>query len=335
MRALVLAGGKGTRLRPLTDTRPKPLVPFMGQPFAAGLLARLSAAGCTEATFLVGDDPAPHAPLIEVGEQVGVAVAVEPEETPLDTAGAVRRVMARAEPGASVLVCNGDILTDLDYAALVQAHRTAGAAATLTLTRVADTSAFGVVVAEAGGWVSRFVEKPPPETAPADTVNAGTYVLSPGAFAGFPGDGPLSFEHDVFPGLLDSAAGLHSVVSDAYWQDLGTPARYLIGTRAVLEGRCEWPWADSLTRVGPSAAVDASAQLDSDVQLGAGVVIGAGCRVDAAVRLEQAVCFDGIQIGAGARVTRSILGEGVRVDPAAVVGPDEVVADGEHVTVAG
>src|SRR5688572_11955279 len=130
MHAVILAGGKGTRLRPLTDTRPKPLLPFVGDPFAAGLLSRLAAAGCRDATFLVGQDEAPFAPLRGLGERLGIGVDVVTEPEPLDTAGAARDVLRNRDDGP-FLVCNGDILTDLDYAGLVRAHEAAGAIATL------------------------------------------------------------------------------------------------------------------------------------------------------------------------------------------------------------
>ena len=318
MRAVILAGGQGTRLRPLTDTRPKPLVPFMGEPFALGLLRRLAEAGVTEADFLVGADAAPFAPLHVAGDQAGVRVAVRTEDEPLDTAGAVRRLFAEGldEPA---LVCNGDILTDLDYAALVAEHRTRGAVATLALTRVADTSSFGVVVCAPDGRVERFVEKPPPGTLDADTVNAGTYVLSPEAFAAFPGHGPLSFERVVFPGLLDAGALLVGVVSDAYWQDLGTPRRYLDGHRAVLDGRCAWPVDPLLERCAPEVVVHRDAKVDPSAHLGPGTVILAHCTVGAGARLTDCVLLEGSAVGDRAMVRGSILCEVSSVEPAATL----------------
>ncbi|HWB71151.1 MAG TPA: NDP-sugar synthase [Egibacteraceae bacterium] len=326
MHAVVLAGGQGTRLRPLTDTRPKPLLAFMGEPFAVGLLRRLGAAGCTRATFLVGPDAAPFAALTPAGRRAGVDVAVRTEDRPLDTAGAARR-LSRAGGDGPMLVCNGDILTDLDYAALVRRHGAAGGVATLALVRVTDTSSFGVVVCGTGGRVARFVEKPPPGTVDADTVNAGTYVLEPDVFAAFPGDGPLSFERTVFPGLVAAGRRVLGVVSDAYWQDLGTPRRYLDGHRAVLEGRCAWPGSPSLRR-GDLVAVDADAVVDPTARLGPLAVVGAGCRIEAGATVTDAVLHDGVRVGPAARVRRAILGPGVRVGASATVGPDAVLGDG-------
>jgi len=329
MRAVVLAGGRGTRLRPLTDTRPKPLVPFMGAPFAHGLLRGLAAAGVTRATFLVGADAAPFDPLVHAGPDLGVEVGVVTEAAPLDTAGAARRLLREdgAADGDPVLVCNGDILTDLDHAGLVSRHRAAGAVATIALTRVDDTSSFGVVVCDAVGRVERFVEKPPSGTLAADTVNAGTYVLAARAFDPFPEDGPLSFERAVFPGLVEAGAVVLGVAYDAYWQDLGTPERYLAGHRAVLQGRCRWPAAPGLVPRGGLVAVHDSASVDPSAVLDAAVV-GARCVIGPRVRLVDAVLHDDVVVGEGAHVRGAILGPGVRVAAGARVEPGTVAADG-------
>lgn len=325
MHAVVLAGGQGTRLRPLTDARPKPLVSFMGEPFAVGLLRRLAGAGCTRVWFLVGADAAAFTAVAAAGRDLGIDVAVHAEDRPLDTAGAARRLLrAVDEP---VLVCNGDVLTDLDYADLARRHAIAGATATLALARVAEPSSFGLVVCDPDGRVRRFVEKPPMGTVDADTVNAGTYVLAPDVFGSFAGDGPLSFERTVFPGLLAAGRVVLGVVSNAYWQDLGTPARYLDGHRAVLEGRCAWPGSRSLERSGDLVAVDATATVDPSAQLGPVVVVGAGCRIDAGATVAESVLHDGVRVGPAARVHGAILAPGVRVGAEATVAPGAVLGD--------
>ena len=311
MRAVILAGGKGTRLRPLTDTRPKPLLPFAGDPFAAGLLRRLHAVGCDHATFLVGQEDEPFAPLRDLGRGLGVAVDVVTEPEPLDTAGAARDLL-HGRAGGPVIVCNGDILTDLDYGSLLTAHERAGAMATLALTRVEDTSTFGVVDIGAGQRVRRFVEKPPPGTVEADTINAGTYVLSPGAFEGSPEAGPLSFERVVFPTLVNSGAVVLGIPSDAFWMDLGTPQRYLAGQRAVLTGECHWPLGEAFTRDG-SVLVHREARVDAAAVVDDCVVVGPGAQVEAGARVARSAVFEGAMIGAGATVADAIVGEGARV----------------------
>lgn len=328
MRALILAGGRGTRLRPLTHLLPKPLVPFLGEPYAVGLLRRLAGFGVRRATFLVGADAGPFRALAGC-DDLGITVEVETEERALDTAGAVRRVLRR--DGGRVLVCNGDVLTDVDVADLLARHEAAGATATLHLVPVADTSAFGVVLCDRDGRVVRFVEKPAPGTVAADTINAGTYVLEAEAFAAFPGDGPLSFERTVFPGLLDAGATLLGVRSDSYWQDLGTPARYLEGQAAVLAQRCRWPVAPGMRSTSSGALVHDTAALDPTAQVGAGAVIGADARVGAGARIERAALHERVVVGEGSTVTDAVLGfeavvgPGVVLPPGSVLGPRSVV----------
>ena len=327
MHAVILAGGKGTRLRPLTDTRPKPLLPFAGDPFAAGLLRRLQAAGCTRATFLVGQDAAPFAPLHDVGAELGIAVDVATEPEPLDTAGAARDLLHGRVDGPAI-VCNGDILTDLDYADLLSRHRAAGAVATLALTRVEDTSSFGVIELDADGRVRRFIEKPPAGSVAADTVNAGTYVLAPEAFDGFAPTGPLSFERAVFPGLVERGAVVLGVVDDAFWMDLGTPQRYLAGQRAVLDGTCTWPRGSAFAAPADGVLVHRNATVDPHAVLQASVTVGAGARIGRGARLIDSAVFEDVQIGEGAVLDGVIVGEAATIAAGAVLAPGTVIAPG-------
>lgn len=326
MRAIVLAGGAGSRLRPLTDTRPKPLLPFCGQPFAAGLLHRLAdVAG--HVTFVVGADAAPFEALSGPAGLLGRRVDIIAEPEPWDTAGAARTLLQADPPADPVLVVNGDVLTDADLTLLVAAHRRHAPTATLALARVADPSAYGVVVTDGDGRVERFVEKPAPGSAPADTVNAGLYVLDPCVFERFPGQGPLSFEHDVFPGLLAEQADVRGHVHDGYWADLGTPARYLDGTAAVLRGRCEWPLPSGFERTASGSLQHASARVADDATVGADSVIGAHAHVASGATLEQAVLFERARVGSGARLRRVIAGEGATVAERAEPPADTAIAD--------
>ncbi|MPZ71939.1 MAG: NTP transferase domain-containing protein [Nitriliruptorales bacterium] len=328
MRAVILAGGKGTRLRPLTETRPKPLLPFAGDAFAVGLLRRLDQAGCTHATFLVGHDAQPFAPVQALAEALDIAVDVVTEPEPLDTAGGARDLIRGGGDGPFV-VCNGDILTDLDYAGLVASHRAGGATATLALTRVEDTSTFGVVDVDAGCRVRAFVEKPPPGTVAADTVNAGTYVLERTAFDRCPVEGPLSFERAVFPALLEGGDLVLGIVADSFWMDLGTPERYLAGHRAVLGGECAWPLGPDFLREG-SVLVHRDADVAADAVLGDCVVVCAGARVAAGAYLTRSAVFEDARIGADARVDDAIVGEAATVAAGAAV-TGVVVAPGATV----
>jgi mannose-1-phosphate guanylyltransferase len=335
MRAVVLAGGGGTRLRPLTNVTPKPMVEFMGQPYAVGLLRRLAATGVDRLDLLVGRRTDDFAALVTAGRSIGVAVSVLTEDEPLDTAGAARRLL-RGSGETDVLVCNGDVLTDLDYADLLARHRRSDAVVTLALTRVGDTSSFGVIECDPDGVVRRFVEKPPPGTTTADTINAGTYVLDSAAFDPFPGDGPLSFERQVFPGLLAAGATLRGVPSAAHWQDLGTPARFRDGHRAVLERRCAWPAAEGLEHTEGAVAVHRSAVLGDGVKLEEPVTIGADVHVGAGAHMHDTVVLRGARIGEGAVLRSAIVGPGAVVPADAQIGPDQiVVADGEAPTATG
>ena len=199
--ALIVAGGQGTRLLPLTERTPKPMLDFCGAPFLAGLARRLGSAGVERVGLVVGADTVPFLPLVDLLAQHGLEVMLVPEPEPLDTAGGVRSVtVGLDEP---VLVLNGDVLCDLDVTALCAHHVATAATATIALTRVEDTSTFGVCVMD-GDRITAFVEKPARGTLPGqDTVNAGAYVLAAGALARF-AEGPLSFEREVFPTLLDS-----------------------------------------------------------------------------------------------------------------------------------
>ena len=346
--AMIVAGGQGTRLRPLTATTPKPLLPLVGLPFLEGMIARLADAGIERVWLVVGADPAPFGPLRAAAASRGVRVEVVPEPTPLDTAGGVRAAVERV--AGTFLVLNGDVLHGLDLAALVNHHRVAGAAATLSLIRVADTSTFGVCVRD-GDRIVDFVEKPPPGSLPGqDAVNAGTYVLEPDALTRFP-VGRLSFERQVFPGLVADGAVVHGVVSDAAWADLGTPERYLAGHRLVLDRAVAWPTVTGSgdRHLGVDVEVAPSATLQGPIWLGDGVmvaadarlgpytVVGAGSRIAADAVLQGSVLHDRVSVGAGAVLEGTIvgagsrLGAGVRLASASVIGAEATVAAGVRV----
>jgi mannose-1-phosphate guanylyltransferase len=325
--ALIVAGGRGTRLLPLTTHVPKPMLPFCGAPFLAGLARRLGAAGVRRIGLVVGADTAPFASLVPSLAPHGLDVFLVPEPTPLDTAGGVRA--ATLDLDGTVLVLNGDVLSDLDVAALARHHAVIGAAATISLTRVRDTSTFGVCVLD-GDRITAFVEKPAPGTLPGqDTVNAGAYVLSAGVLAGFP-DGPLSFERTVFPGLLADGAVLAGHVHEGVWTDLGTPERFLAGQRLVLDGALTWPPLDDLleqdgtpgVRWGRDVEVAPGVRLDGPIVLGDGVRIGAGAAIGPHV-----VVAAGSEIGVGADVANTLLSERSRIGDRAVV-QDALVAQG-------
>jgi NDP-sugar pyrophosphorylase family protein len=346
--AMIVAGGRGTRLAPLTDTTPKPLLPLVGQPFLSGVIRRLATVGVERVLLVVGAETAPFQVLEADAREVGVEVEMVPEPTPLDTAGGARSALERVR--GTFLVLNGDILTGLDIEALVERHHEAHAVATLALTRVEDPSSFGVCVLD-GDRIVDFVEKPSPGTLPGqDAVNAGTYVLEPEALARF-SLGPLSFERTVFPTLVADGEVVVGSVSDAVWADLGTADRYLQGHRLVLDGEVTWPTVTPGTRrhLDVEVEVDATATLHDPVWVGPGTrigpgatvgpyaVVGRGCKIGAGAELTHAVLHDEVEVAERCRVDGGIVGAGaklgvdVRVADGGIVGAGSDVPAGEFV----
>lgn len=304
MQAVIIAGGKGTRMAPLTQTTPKPMLPLLDRPFLAWMVERCRAVGIRDILINVHY----HAHQIEEyfgdGGAWDVKIRYLREETPLDTAGA----MKLAEPyfsGDSLLVFNADILTDLDLQELIDCHRTAQAQATLALTRVSNPTAFGLVElteTEAGvNQVVAFREKPTPEQAAElgiDTINAGTYVLEPGIFAQYDHGLPLSFERMVFPQLLAQEQKMAALIWEGYWQDLGTPQKYYQAHLDSLAGIMPYPIADHATEIAPqvwaapTAEVHAQAILYGPSYIGDKVKVGANAVVPQGTVIGRASLVD-------------------------------------------
>jgi mannose-1-phosphate guanylyltransferase len=315
MKAVVLVGGEGTRLRPLTETIPKPLVPLVDRPFLSHVLDRLAGQGVDEA-ILSSSYLGPRFRDFLDEWSGPPAVTWATERLPLGTAGAI----ANAAQGLreTFLVCNGDILTDLDVRDLVDRHREAGAVATIALTPVEDARPYGLVEIDSHGRVLAFREKPA-ELVPG-TINAGTYVLEPEALEGVRRGQPTSIERETFPSLVSSGRPVYGLVAGAYWLDLGTPEKYLRATFDVLEGlvrglRSPAPYLD------PSATVSLRAHLGRWVVAGPAVTVGDDAEV------EDSVLLTGASVGRGAKVRGTILGPLSRVGDGAVL-EGAVLAEG-------
>ncbi|HSK24248.1 MAG TPA: NDP-sugar synthase [Egicoccus sp.] len=345
--AMIVAGGAGTRLRPLTHDIPKPLLPFCGGPFLEGVVLRLAAIGVERVLLVVGAETAPFEAFAATFRDRGVSVEIVPEPEPLDTAGGVRSVLDQVT--GTFLVLNGDILTDVDLAAVVDHHGRVGADATLVLTRVEDTSAFGVCVLDEDGRITAFVEKPEPGTLPGqNAVNAGTYVLEPDALAGFP-QGRLSFERTVFPDLVASGARVHGWVGEGVWADLGTPERFLAGQRLALSGALRWPTLDAVAadergiRVANGVVVEDGVHLEGPLlledgvhvaagaRLGPDLVLGPGVRVGRDVRLTDSVVLASSVIDDDVEAEGLLAGRSVHVGRGARIGREVVLGDGERI----
>ncbi len=325
MQAIVLVGGEGTRLRPLTATVPKPALTLVDRPFLAYMIEWLAGHGVTEVVLACGFLPdVLREALAGEEERAGVSIryVVEPERR--GTAGAIRFAADELGDGLDerFLALNGDVLTDLDLTALLRAHRERGARATLGLHPVEDSSVYGLVHSAAGGAVLEFLEKTG-EAVPGE-VNAGMYVLERSVLDLIPAGEEVSIERDVFPRLVGE--GLHGLRLDGYWMDIGTPERYLQASWDILERRVE-------TRVRPTAPgmlVGPDGEVAAGATIGPRAVLGRGCRVAAGAEVRDSVVLDGCVVGEGARISGSILSAGVEVAPgavleSAVVGADERV----------
>jgi mannose-1-phosphate guanylyltransferase len=325
VQAIVLVGGEGTRLRPLTETVPKPALTLVDRPFLAYMIEWLAGHGVSEVVLACGFLPdVLREALAGEEERAGVSISyvVEPERR--GTAGAIR--FAADELGERLddrfLALNGDVLTDLDLTALLRAHEERGARATLGLYPVEDSAAYGLVHSDSDGAVLEFLEKTG-EAMPGE-INAGMYALERSVLELIPPGEEVSIERDVFPRLVGE--GLHGLRLDGYWMDIGTPERYLQASWDILEQRVE-------TRVRPTAPgmhVGADVQIADGATVGPRVVLGSGSRVEAGAEVRDSVLLDRCLVREGARVSGSILSRGVEVAPAtslegAVLGRDERV----------
>ncbi|MFF5336641.1 sugar phosphate nucleotidyltransferase [Streptomyces sp. NPDC013181] len=340
--AILLVGGKGTRLRPLTVHTPKPMVPAAGVPFLTHQLARARAAGVEHIVLATSYLAEVFEPYFGDGSSLGLHIEYVTEREPLGTGGAIRNVAHRlaSGPDEPVLIFNGDILTGLDIRALVASHADSGADVSLHLTRVEDPRAFGLVPTDGTGRVTAFLEKPQtPEEIVTDQINAGAYIFRRSVIDTIPAGRPVSVERETFPGLLAAGAHLQGMVDSTYWLDLGTPQAFVRGSADLVLGRAPSPavpgrCGDSLAL--PTASVAPDAKLSGGTVVGEGAVIGAGARIDGSTVLAGAVVEPGAVIsdslvGARARIGSRTVLAGAVVGDGAEVGADNELRDGVRV----
>ena len=333
MKAVVLVGGEGTRLRPLTFTTPKPLLPIANQPHLERQLAWLASHGVDEVVLSMGYLPDAfhqHFRHDRLGHDVfgDVTLRYAVEDEPLGTAGAIR--FAAEGIDERVIVCNGDVLTDLDLGAMVRFHAEQGAEATISLTQVDDPSAFGVVPTQTDGGVIAFVEKPAPGKAPSNWINAGTYVLEAAFFDRIPPRLNVSVERETFPRMLAEPGLLFGYQSDAYWLDIGTPEKYLQAHADVLAGRAGRVPAPNAREVSPGVWVQGDAMIEPDAHVEAPVLLGANARIEAGAHVTSSVIGAGAVVETRAELSGAVLHDGARVSHgssvrASVVGADAVL----------
>ncbi|MBT7430332.1 sugar phosphate nucleotidyltransferase [uncultured Ilumatobacter sp.] len=324
MRAVVLVGGFGTRLRPLTNNIPKPMLPIGHRPMIERLVNRLGRGGVTEVVLALGFKPEPFMEAFPGGRCGDVKLTYAVEPAPLDTGGAIKFAANEAGIDSTFVVANGDVLTDLDVGELVAAHRRREAEATLHLIGVEDPSAFGVVALGDSDRITDFVEKPAPGTEPSNLINAGTYVFEPSVLDRIPDNERVSIERSTFP-LLVEAGCLYGHATQDYWIDAGRPDLYRAANLDLLVGGRVNDHCEAVSR---TATVDAAAIILNSI-IGDDAVVAPGARI------VDSVLLPGAHVGSAATVEASLVmgrvGEGARVD-ASMVGADGVVADGAVLT---
>ncbi|MEN3300978.1 MAG: mannose-phosphate guanylyltransferase [Pseudonocardia sp.] len=318
--AVVLVGGKGTRLRPLTLSAPKPMLPTAGVPFLAHLLSRIRAAGIRRVvlgTSYLAETFADH---FGDGESLGLDLTYVVEDTPLGTGGGIRNV-AKHLTAEHVMIFNGDVLCGTDLRAVVNTHRTTDADVTLHLVRVQDPRAYGCVPTDDDGRVTAFLEKT--EDPPTDQINAGCYVFRRSVIDSIPEGRPVSVERDTFPGLLDAGSRVSGHVDNAYWRDMGTPGDLVHGSSDLVRGV-----APSAALPGPTGEllVLEGAEISPDAFVFGGTTVGRGVRIGAGARVEGSMLFDGAVVEPGAIVETSVVGAGATVGESARV-RDTVIGD--------
>ena len=320
MQALVLAGGEGTRLRPLTLTTPKPVMPLAGRPFLSFMLDWVHSHGVEEVILSCGfmsDEVKSVLGDIYDGMRLRHVTEVEP----LGTAGPVRLAYDEGLLEERLLVLNGDVLTDIDLTAELARHVHAGARVTLALYPVDDTSSYGVVPTADDGQVTEFIEKGGGE-APTNRINAGAYVIEREVIDSIPAGRAVSFEREVFPSLIGN--GLYGYDAAGYWIDIGTPERYLEATWDLLAGRVQ----STLPPRDETGSLVYENCLLSGAHVGPQSVLGRHCSVGTDARVERSVLQERVHVGADAVVVESVLAEGVRVGERAQVGPRAVIGAG-------
>jgi mannose-1-phosphate guanylyltransferase len=338
MQALILVGGEGTRLRPLTSTVPKPVVPLVDRPFISYMLEWLRGHGVEDVVMSCGFLASGVRNVLGDGSGLGLRLRYVEEPRPLGTGGAVK--FAESLLDERFFMLNGDVLTDIDLSAQLAQHEQCGARGTLALIGVEDPSAYGLVRLDEDRAVKEFLEKPSPDQIDTNLISAGAYVLEREVLDLIPPDTNASIERDVFPTLVGD--GLYGYVADGYWLDIGTPDRYLKATFDILERNVDTNVGEELGdsfmtvdanvasdgRVVPPARVGSGCRIAADARVGSLAVLGNNVKVGEGTTIEQAVVLNGAEIGPGCSLRYCILGAGARVGANTVIEGGVVLGEG-------
>ena len=338
MQAVILVGGEGTRLRPLTSTVPKPVVPLVDRPFIVYMLEWLKRHGVEDVILSCGFLATSVRNVLGDGSQFGLRLRFVEEPEPRGTAGALK--YAESFLDERFLMLNGDVLTDIDLTAQLAQHEATGAVGTLALVPVADPSNYGLVRLHSDNAVREFLEKPSADQIDTNLISAGAYVLERSIVDMIEPDRNVSIEREIWPRLVGQ--GLYGFPADAYWLDIGTPDRYLQGTFDIIEGNVQ---TDVLQRLGdgylsvaeganvsgrviPPAVVERGCEIAAGAHVGSLVVLGSGVQVAEGACIERSVVLQGAQIGAGCTLTDCIVAAGVRIGDRTVVSGGAVLGEG-------
>jgi mannose-1-phosphate guanylyltransferase len=314
MKAVILAGGLATRLRPLTIERPKSLVPVLNRYFLEHVLFNLKNSGIEEIVLATGHMGQTIEERLGDGQKFGVRLFYAKEDRPLGTAGAIRNCAAHLD--SSFLVLNGDIFTDINYAELIEFHQKVNATISILTTIVEDPSAFGLISTDRSGRVIDFSEKPKPGTILSGQINAGVYILNPEVLDCIP-QGECSLEREIFPRLINNGKPVFAYKSDAYWIDIGTPENYLKLNQDMLTGKCRANLIEGLFKEdnpgGPILIGEGTLQ-GHNVKIFGPTVIGNNCRIEDGAIIEASLLWDSVLVEEGVTIKNSIIASNCRLN---------------------
>lgn len=349
MKAVILVGGEGTRLRPLTTNRPKPLIPLVNRPFLDHVLNVLRTHGITDVVLAMSYLSENFEQAYGDGSHLGMKLTYVREEQPMGTGGAIKNVEEHLVPGETFLVLNGDILTDIDLTDMLKMHTDNGSICSISLTPVEDPSAYGVVDLDETGRIQRFTEKPKREEATSNWINAGTYILEPEALEYIPAGEHYMVERGLFPTLLAEGKPLYGYKTGAYWMDIGTPAKYLQAHADLLAGRLKYfiepegelfaerVWAGEGTSIHDGArltgplVVGRNCRISEGAALTGPLVLGDGCEVGEGAELQSMVAWNRVTFGTNSVshscivASNARIGEGTHLEELCIIGDGAVI----------
>ena len=329
MKAVILVGGEATRLRPLTCNTPKAMVPVLNTPFLEHVIRYLNHHQVTEVVLALSHRQQTIEDYFEDGSQFGVKLRYSVEDMPLGTGGAVKN--AEKYLDETFLVLNGDIFTDLDITAMMELHRDRKAKVTISLTPVDDPTSYGLVETDARNKITRFLEKPQPSEVTTNMINAGIYILEPDVLTHMPPQVSFSFEHELFPSLLDKGEPVYAYPFTAYWIDIGAPEKYLQLHRDLLSGKSSRYILPTERLIGEQSHIHPTAQINGLVVIGNNchiepkvkltgpVVIGSDCTIQSEAIIEDSVIWHDAQIGPGVVVKSCALANGCYLNADCIV----------------